>query len=173
MNKHFSLHDLVQKQLRIAIEGIHTTPNFVKRNSIISAAMLVPFFLALIANYVDGLITNGNLYSSIFWHGLALKLWVLYLPLMALLIASLSYAVYLFGNGAKGGFITKLTDVTHSWPLLISGVLAFAIPFVLIFHDSGRCWLRSPVPISPYFRQSWKCTVGNSLNFNSLFRGAF
>lgn len=173
MNKHFFIPYIVQKQLRIGIEGIHTMPHFVKRNSIISGIMLMPFFLAVTVNFIYNVVTQGNLYSSFLWQGLMLRIWVLYLPLIALLIAVLSYAVYLFSNLVNGSFISKLTDVIHSWPLLITGVLAFAIPFVLIFHDRGRCWLRNPVPINPYFIHSWRCTVGNSVNLNTLFKRAF
>ncbi|MGH7239184.1 MAG: hypothetical protein ACREHG_03850, partial [Candidatus Saccharimonadales bacterium] len=61
----------------------HETPDYVKRNSLVGALLLVPFVLALTANALDKVFYNQTLYHSWLWRKPAASLWAIWLPRVA------------------------------------------------------------------------------------------
>ena len=150
-----------------------TTPHYIKRNGLIASAMLFPFFLAIVANNLDRLIFNQTLYSSWLWHAPVLLLWVFLLPVLALLVAVVSYVVYLFRKSTDMAFMKRVLDVTHSWPVLITGIAAFGILFAIVFHDSTHCWIQTPSHLVSHFSQTLQCSEQNSVSLSTLFEQTF
>ncbi len=154
----------VTKQQLQYVGGIYMneTPRYIKRNSIIAGALLLPFIAALIANGLDKVINNHTLYNSWLWRTPILSLWVLRLPEIALLLAVGSYIVYLArGTGStKSTWLKRALDIKHSWPIIIPAIFAFGIMFLLAFHDVGQC-IQSPSHAVSNINQTWHCAVNN------------
>ena len=137
-------------------------PNYVKRNSLISALLLLPFFIAIAANGIDKLLNNSNLYNSWLWHNPAIILWVFYLPALAFIISFASYSLFVFkGTNKNRIWVKRAMDLLHSWPLLIVGIIAFGILFLIEFHDSTQCVVRSPIHAVSNVSQTFHCVETN------------
>jgi len=153
------------KQQYQAVGGVlrHETPQYIKRNSLIAGALLIPFFAALIANSLDKVINNRTLFNSWLWQSPAIGFWVLYLPEAALLLALASYVAYVYKGtaGKKSSALRRALDVKHSWPIVVPAILAFGILFMLAFHDSVQCWIQSPSYLVSHASQAWQCTIHN------------
>jgi hypothetical protein len=153
-----------KQQLQYAGGIMHNSiPNYVKRNSLISAALLLPFFGAIAANGIDKLINNSNLYHSWLWHNPTIMLWVFYLPILAFLISFVSYSLLIFKgtNKSKVWFKRAIDNTLHSWPMLTVGIVAFGILTMVEFHDSTQCVLRSPVHAASNASQTLHCIEAN------------
>lgn len=142
----------------------HETPHYIKRNGIISGILLVPFFVTIITNRVAGLLYGQDLRSSWLWRPPIIGTWVLILPLLAFLLASISYMTYIFHGGASSSLVKRLLNVLHSWPILLTGTVAFSIIFVMIFHDSVHCWVQNPVHLVSDLGRTWQCSEQGSVN---------
>jgi hypothetical protein len=165
--------NIFKQQISYAGGSMHTdTPTYVKRNGIIAGLMLVPFFVALLANGVDKVINNHTLYSSWLWRTPIIGLWVFFLPLMALLLAGTSYLKYLFGNYTNRSFSKRIIDVFHSWPIIISGLVALSIIFVVFFHDTVQCWVQTPNHLVLHLSQTWQCSEQNTVSISKFFHKA-
>jgi hypothetical protein len=141
-------------------------PGYVKRNGIISFALLVPFILALMANSADKVIYNHTLDKSWLWSGGMLRVWIIWLPTIALFIAAVSFANFVARNSTKTSWIKRLGDIKRAWPVVIPLIGAIFIMFVLVFHDSVQCWVHSPMYTSEHLAQAWHCT-NQSRAFNT------
>ncbi len=142
---------------------MNRTPTYIKRNSLISCILLIPFFAALIANSIDKVVNNSTLNNSWLWRFPAVGVWALYLPEAALLLALVSYIVYLSKNtkSKHSNLLKRVIDIRRSWPILIPFFLSFGILFILAFHDVGQCWVKNPVHLVGHINQAWQCTVRN------------
>ena len=138
-------------------------PRYIKLNGLVASIMLIPFAVGLIANSLDGLINNQNLYNSWLWHMPVLAIWVLYLPALALLFSLLTYMVYLLrgADSKKLVWLKRAVDIKYVWPIILPGLVALGILFILIFHDSGHCWVQTPSHLLTHLSQTWKCTISN------------
>lgn len=154
----------VAKQQTGYIGGIYMkeTPRYLKTLSIVSGLLLVPFVAALVANSLDKVINNHTLYTSWLWKMPVLGVWVLYLPATALLLAIGGYAYYIT-QYKKTSWLRRLLDVKHSWPILIPGLCAFGVLFILAFHDSAHCWVQTPSHLVTHINMTWKCTTNGFL----------
>jgi hypothetical protein len=156
--------NVFQTQLHYA-GGImkNETPSYVKRNSLIGTAMLLPFIAALLANSIDKIINNHTLYSSWAWRLPLLRLWVLWLPEAAFLLMVGTYIYFLVKRKKNEhvSFIKRVADIKHSWPILMPGILAFGILFILAFHDSVQCWVHNPSYAVSHVSQELSCTNRN------------
>jgi len=125
-----------QQQLITIGETMHESP-FIKRSSIISALLLLPFFAALAVNGLDKALRNQTLYHSGLWSMPWLGLWVLYLPLLAGTIALVSIVIIIMRN--------HKISLSATWPLV--GVLGVSLSIVgmVLFHDSVHCVTGNPV----------------------------
>ena len=136
------------------------TPGYIKRSGIFTGALVLPFFSALIANGLDKLLFDQNLYGSWLWHWPIIGFWVLWLPGTALTVALLSYGVYTFTPERKNrtNWLRRALDVPHAWPVILPGIVAFGILFILAFHDSVHCWIQNPIHFVTRYHQTLQCT---------------
>ncbi len=136
----------IAKQQVHYVGGIYMkeTPSYVKISGILSGLLLLPFFAALIANGLDKVINNQTLYNSWVWRTDFLRLWVLILPLIAASIALVSFLVYVFQGSTNKpkNLLGRSTDLKHNWPIVMTGLAALGILFILRFHDSIPCWIQ-------------------------------
>lgn len=149
-----------QNALAIGDNLMHETPRYVKRNGAVAGALLVPFFAALIANGLDKVINNQTLQGSWLWKMPALAVWVLYLPLVAFLLAGASY-VRSVARHQKKPWLKRIFDVKHAWPIMLPAVLALGVLFVLAFHDSAQCVQHLPSYLVGHTREVWQCAAHN------------
>lgn len=137
----------------------HETPIYVKRNALIGASLLVPFFLALIANGLDKAISNRTLYNSWLWHMPVLAVWVLWMPAAAAIIALASLLAFLHQRaGAEHTrWYARLFSLRHNWPILLVTMLSLGILGMVFFHDSVHCVTGNPVRELHNPHQTWQC----------------
>jgi hypothetical protein len=153
---------IAKQQLHYAGGIIHTeTPRYIKRNSLFSGILLIPFFTALLANGLDKVINGQTLYRSWLWRMPFLGLWVLWLPEIAFLIFITSYLVYVCSPSAKrvGSWHGRLADRKHLWPIMVPGVLALGVLILVAFHDSTQCLAHTPSYIIGHSTQTLRCVV--------------
>jgi len=136
------------------------TPSYIKTSSIISGILLLPFVAALVSNGMDKVVNNHTLYGSWLWKSPFIGLWVLYLPLIAFILAIGSYLVYLT-RYKKTSWIKRVLDIRHSWPIVLPAIFAFGILFIVAFHDSGQCLVQTPAHFVSHISQTWRCTTNN------------
>lgn len=141
---------------------MNETPKFLKTASLISGLMLVPFIVALFA---DGL-------SKVLDHRVAGVSWAMQFPLVALsvfvwlpeaalLLAFASFTVYLVRG--KANWPSRLSDIRHTWIIVVPGVMAVGILGLLAFHDSFQCV--SPSHLFGHSTNIVRCVINNdSLN---------
>lgn len=149
------------KQNLIYAGGImkNETPNYIKLNSVIGAALLLPFFAALIANGSDRLIFNQDLYHSWLWHTPVLFTWVLALPAAAALLTLISLVLYSrqHGRSQRTGWLKGLLDFRRNWPLLLVAIIALGIVGMVRFHDSVHCVAGNPAKEIGNWSRTWQC----------------
>jgi len=155
----------VGKQQLSYIGGVmaHETPKYLKRNSLLASVLLLPFIVSLLANGISKVVSSHDLYHSWLWQTSAIRVWLVYLPLVALLLSLGTYAIYATRSEdmAHRSRITRAFDVKHIWPLLIPILLASGIVLLAAFHDSARCWTRNPGYSATHVQQVWHCTTQN------------
>src|SRR5260221_5810203 len=141
----FDMPVSVCKQQISYFGGIMTNemPYYVKRNALIAGALLVPFTLAIGAEMLDELVNQQNLYGSWAWQIPVITIWVLWLPLAAMVIAGASYAAFLAQRRAK--LRQAIFAIHYSWPLLVVLACGLGILALLFGHDSVHCFLGNPV----------------------------
>lgn len=152
--------NIAKQQIQYCGVYMKDTPSYIKAASVISGLMLLPFFIALIANGLDKVINNHTLYGSWVWRTPVLGLWVLYLPLTAFLLAAGSYLMYI-SRHKKTSWVWQVLDIKHSWPVVLPAVVALGILFMVAFHDSVHCWVQTPTHLLTHVRQAWRCSVNN------------
>jgi hypothetical protein len=132
------------------------TPNYVKRTGLLTAALIVPFFLAVITNAFNEAVYGHDLDSSWLWSTPALFTWVLILPAMAVVLALVVYVRFTMVCNQSNLF-KRIFNVRVTWPVVVPGVLAIGILFFLVFHDSAHCIIGNPVRIVHNPHQTWQC----------------
>jgi hypothetical protein len=156
--------NMYRQQLRY-VGGVMTneTPNYLKRNSLVSAILLLPFILALAANGLSKVITGQGLYHSWLWTHPVLGIWILYLPELALVLALATYFTYTVRDNGKvrRPWIQRAIDLKHVWSLAVPATVAFGILFLVGFHDSAQCWVQNPTHAVTHLHQAWQCTTNN------------
>lgn len=154
----------IMKQQLLYAGGImqHQMPSYIKRNGIIASILLVPFFASLMANGVDRALNHQDLYGTWFWHSWVLASFFLWFPELALLLLIGSYVYFVAKHGDQSPWLKKLFDIRRSWPLIIPGLLACGILFIIAFHDSGQCLRHSPSYLTGHISQTWQCMAPSS-----------
>jgi hypothetical protein len=144
------------------------TPNYVKISGILTGLLLIPFFLALIANGLDKVINNHTLYNSWIWRYDYIRIWVLILPMIAVLVAIISLLYFIIHSPAKNPSKRwrLVYDLKHNWPIVATGLVALGILFMFRFHDSVPCLLQIPRHFLSHRNQGQVCR-----NFPSIFNG--
>jgi hypothetical protein len=153
-------------------EGFGDVPPFIKKSGLTSAVLLLPFFGALIANGLDKVLFNQSLNQTWVWQRPFIGLWILYFPLIALLLVIGSYIRYVIRGSGKNGHsaLRRIFDLPHFWPLVGTGVIATGILFIIFFHDSVACWVRSPSYLAAHISQSWQCTQTNRVGVYEILK---
>jgi len=146
-------------------------PKYLKINSLIASALLLPFFAALIANSLNKLINNHSLLNSWLWQRTTALIWVIRLPEIAFLIAACSYFLYVFRptSADKASSLRRALNLKGAWPVIIPAGLAFGILFMFAFHDVTACVIQNPVHLMTHLSQAWHCVVPNSAFKRRLF----
>ena len=141
------------------------TPSYIKRNAIVASALLLPFLAALAANGLDRLINNRNLYRTWLWQTPVLRIWVIILPALAFLFVAASYIIFVIkSTTSKQSWLKRIFDIRHMWPIILPGLIALGVLFIVEFHDSGQCWVQSPTHLATHLSQVWQCTLANRAN---------
>jgi hypothetical protein len=152
--------------------GIMTsqTPQYIKRNGLIGSAFLLPFMVILLLNGLDKVINNRTLYNTWIWSGAVLRIWVFWLPVLALLVTLVSFIFYVLRKSdvKQSSILKRIIDIKHSWPIIIPAVIALGIVFLIMFHDSAHCWVHSPSHLVAHINQPWQCTVKNAASPSKL-----
>jgi hypothetical protein len=154
---------LAKSQMQYVGGVMHNeTPGYIKRTGILTGVLIIPFFLALLANSLDKVMYNHTLYNSWLWRGPVLAIWVLWLPAMALALALLSYCLYAFKPVAHTEHLSwfrRAFDISHAWPVVLPGIIGLGILCILAFHDSVHCWMQNPMHYVTQHHQVWECTT--------------
>lgn len=138
------------------------TPRYIKRNALLSSVLLLPFLAVLAANGLDKLINNRDLYNSWLWHAPVLRIWIIILPALAFLFVAASYIAFIIkGSSSKQSWFKKMFDIRHMWPIILPGLIAFGVLFLVEFHDSTQCWVQTPGHLMTHISQTWQCTLSN------------
>lgn len=115
-----------------------------------------------------------TLVASWLWHLPLLGMQAIWLPTLAFLYAAISYVIYVArANATRAAWALRAADVARAWPLTLSGMVAFSILFVIVFHDSFQCWARAPFPLASNIGQAWQCSQSNSASIPKLISLAF
>lgn len=165
-----------RQQLNYAGGIMHNSmPNYIKRNSLMAGALLVPFFAALTANGLDKVFNNHDLHNSWLWHSPAIGLWVIWFPIVALCLAVGSYLIFVFTRSSanKRSWLRKAFDLAHAWPVLLTGLIALSILMLLEFHDSAHCWVQTPTHLASHLQQTWQCSESNRAVIFRVLRHSF
>jgi len=144
------------------------TPTYVKISGILTGILLLPFFVALIANGLDKVINNHTLYNSWVWRYDFLRVWVLILPIIAVIVALVSLAVYVARSpeNRPKQLLGRVFDIKHNWPIVATGLVALGILFILRYHDSAKCLIQIPRHFLSHNNQSQVCK-----NYNFITNG--
>ncbi len=142
------------------------TPRYVKHNAIVCGLLLVPFTLAIAANSISRMILGQDLNHSWLWSTPAIWLWAIWLPQAALIVAAVSWLAYIWHGSARSR-LSRAFDVRHGWPIMVSGMMAGAIIFMIFFHDSVHCWIQNPVTTVTHWQQTVLCSNGGVLGGRS------
>ncbi|HEY8998775.1 MAG TPA: hypothetical protein VIM53_00470 [Candidatus Saccharimonadales bacterium] len=145
-----------QQQLHYANEAFtHETAHFVKRNTIISGFLFLPFFLLVVINDA----TAHGLYRTWFWSFDVLLTWILLLPAAGFLLSTTTLLVWLAQNHRERQrtWIEGLRDVRHNWLMSVPILLGLAILSVVLFHDSVHCVLGNPIDEAHHWSSTLRC----------------
>ena len=129
-------------------------PDYMKRNAIIGAILLAPFFIVIVTNSL----ISHDLPSSLAWQRL---FWVL-LVLLPLVAFALNISTFLRWTSMRRrreniSFWKSLFDVRHNWLTLITAGLALLIALFVPFHDSTHCITGNPVNEATHLHQTFNC----------------
>jgi hypothetical protein len=142
---------LANQQLKYA-GGImtHETPSYVRRNAIIGAALLAPFFIVIASN----ILSNHHVASSTAWNRFFFALIVI-LPGLAFLLNVATFLAW--ATHRKIPFWKSLFDFYHNWPTLLTAGLALVIVAFVPFHDSAHCVIGNPITEAQNWHHTWGC----------------
>lgn len=142
-----------QNSLALGGNDMRETPNYIRRNGIIASALLVPFVLAILAGSLD-----HQLHNSWLWRTPALVVWVALLPALAFLLAVSSYILYAASSSLRQNWMSRLFDIKHTWPVVLTGLVGLGIIGLVLFHDSAHCVADNPYKEAHNFNQTLQCT---------------
>ena len=132
---------------------INQMPTYIKRNSLMGAMLLIPFAAALAANTLSQLFRHRTLYSSWVWHSPFIGLWVLWLPLIAFVLALGSLIVFGIRERHRGA----VRQISTYWPLVIVLLAGTGILATALGHDSAHCLIGNPVSEARNIHATWQC----------------
>lgn len=141
---------------------MHDTPAYVKRNSMIGAALAVPFFLVV----ASGLTHNeGRALSG--WSSFVAGLCLIGMPAVAVVLNAGSYVTWFSAPAQRSkSVLGRFADVRHTWPMLLAAGVSALLLAVVLFHDSTHCLAGNPVRELHNPHQTWQCITSGFLGGN-------
>jgi hypothetical protein len=131
----------------------HETPDYVKRVSLFSGLLLLPFFVFISLNAL----TAHNLYNSWFWIPKVIAIWLIFMPTTAFLIATATFIYWASHRRANKSFWSNLFDFRRNWPLSIVVFISVGIITLAFGHDSVHCIVNNPINEIHYWRSTLNC----------------
>lgn len=131
----------------------HDNPNYLKRNTLLSALLLAPFSLALIVSALDHGAVMGR-YRLVFSYAT-----LVFLPAIAFLISTMTFVYWTAEQHRRTGssFWKSLIDIRHNWFVLVVAGLGLCMALFLPFHDSTHCIMGNPVHEAAHLNRTWNC----------------
>ncbi len=121
---------------------LHETPEYVRRNTTVSALLFAPFFVIVLINDASG----HGLYHSWLWNFAVLMAWILVLPAIGFAISGLTFLSWLRSRIKRGDTLKhSLLDIRHNGAMLGLTLLGIFILGLVFFHDSVHCVTGNPV----------------------------
>jgi hypothetical protein len=130
-------------------------PRYVKRNSLVAALFLLPFFSILTINSL----VPERLYHSRLWQANILFAWIVAMPAAALVLSGVTFLVWLFQQSRKkqGNWLKSIFDFRHNWPMLAAVIVGAGILGLVFFHDSTRCVAGNPFREAQEWHETIRC----------------
>jgi len=152
---------IVHQRLIYATQALmHETPTYVRRNTMVSALLMVPFCAIAVINDMTG----HSLYQTWFWSYSVLLTWILLLPALSLIISGTTFISWLYGRKKQGSSLLRsIKDIRHNWAMLALSFLGFVILGLVFFHDSVRCVAGDPVREVDNSHQTIRCIEDGSV----------
>ncbi|MDL2363245.1 MAG: hypothetical protein QFB86_02600 [Patescibacteria group bacterium] len=120
------------------------TPGYVKRNTQLSASLLLPFVLLLMLNELR----PSALPLTPSWTDIYQFLAIVLPALAFLLCATTILRWWSLGRRNHSAKMTvNIADIRHNWPLLVVSILALMIAVFMLGHDSVHCVAGNPITV--------------------------
>lgn len=135
-------------------------PNYIKRNSLLGAWLVAPFFVFLVVNAVF----QDRVQNTFLWHNNILFMWLIFLPALAVLFNLISLIRWLNDrhHTSKKSLWRTLFDFKNNWPALAVILVGLGILALVIGHDSVHCVTGNPVRELHNANQTWQCISQNA-----------
>jgi hypothetical protein len=119
----------------------HDTPQYVKNSALTSAALLVPFFVLVIAHSLD-----SGMQHSVWWHYHVLFTFFVLLPSLAFLLSLVAFISWLVERHKqeKQSWLKAVLDIRRNWYLLVVLIVGLGIVGMVYGHDSVHCVTGNP-----------------------------
>lgn len=147
---------VIKQQLSYSGEDMtNTMPVYIKRNALLGAWFVAPFFVFVILNAL----MHDRLRDSWVWHTQALFIWLILLPGLAAIfnLAALLRWTNTRRRETKNSAWKTLTDFRLNWPALGMALLGLAILVFVFGHDSIGCVNGNPFRELHNPHQTWQC----------------
>lgn len=133
----------------------HETPAYVRRNSLISLLLFVPFFALVFINDV----TAHGLYHSWIWSVNVLFTWILILPAIGLGLSLITFTIWLRNSHSQQhrSWLSSIRDIRHSWSMLALIVVGLGILSLVLLHDSVHCVTGNPLQELHSIKNTLQC----------------
>jgi hypothetical protein len=140
------------KQNLMFVGGImrNQTPHYVKRNSLLSTLLILPFFVIVFSRVLQ----NSHLSNNEPWKS-SLYITLVFLPSAAFLLSVYTFAKW--SRSRKVSIVKSLFDLRRNWMITLVGTLAFLITIFVPFHDSTHCVTGNPIREIRNPSQTWQC----------------
>lgn len=130
-------------------------PSYIKRNGLIGAGLVAPFFVFVIINsFID-----HDLSHSLVWHTNVLFTWLVILPGLAVILNAAALLRWLLKQRppAKTSLWRRVVDLRHNWPAIGVVIVGLGILLFVFGHDSVHCITGNPLHEVTNWQQTSQC----------------
>jgi hypothetical protein len=146
----------IAQQRILVIGGImhHQTPHYLKRDALIGAILIVPFFITI----ASGILQNQPVMDNHAWAAFFTVL-IIVLPAIAFVLNSISFMRWSVHESRqrKTSLWKHIFDFAHSWRQLLVGGLGLFIVLLVLGHDSAHCIAGNPYGELRNWHQTKQC----------------
>jgi hypothetical protein len=139
-----------QNVIYVGVTMKNQTPQYVKRNALISTLLIAPFFIVILSRVLQ----NNDFSNSDVWRS-SLYITLVFLPLAAFMLATLTFLKW--SHDQKQSVWKNLLDIRRNWLITFVGGLALIIALFVPFHDSTHCITGNPIREVANISQTWQC----------------